>query len=280
MKVFHEGKILSNQVDKAFIETGYSNWKNAGRGFSNHHKAAHSALLPGTADVGELLSDVHSEQKKENRQFLMKIISNLRYLARQAEPFRGSKDDNNSNFIQSLKLRGEDDPLVLQWLMKKSSKFTSHDIQNEILRIMANSILRDIANSVRNNKHFTVMIDETSDISNKEQCVIVIRWVDDSLDVHEDFLGLYSIDNTESQTLVKGIKDVLLRMNLSVQNIRGQRYDGASVMKGHRTGVAKVISDLEPRAVYTHCYGHSLNLAVCDSVRACLNAKKYTGNRA
>ena len=79
MKVFHEGKILSNQVDKAFIETGYSNWKNAGRGFSNHqasefHKAAHSALLPGTADVGELLSDVHSEQKKENRQFLMKII--------------------------------------------------------------------------------------------------------------------------------------------------------------------------------------------------------------
>ena len=57
----------------------------------------------------------------------------------------------------------------------KSSKFTSHDIQNEILRIMANSILRDIANSVRNNKHFTVMIDETSDISNKEQCVIVMR---------------------------------------------------------------------------------------------------------
>ena len=90
----------------------------------------------------------------------------------------------------------------------------------------------------------------------------------DSLDVHEDFIGLYSIDNTESQTLVKVIKDVLLRMNLSVQNIRGQCYDGASVMKGHRAGVAKVISDLEPRAVYTHCYGHSLNLAVCDSVRA------------
>ena len=163
MKVFHEGKILSIQVDKAFIETGYSNWKNTGKGFSNHqasefHKAAHSALLPGTADVGELLYDVHSEQKKENRQFLMKIISDLRYLARQAEPFRGSKDDNNSNFIQLLKLRAEDDPLVLHWLKKKSSKFTSHDIQNEILRIMANSILRDIANSVRNNKHFTVMI--------------------------------------------------------------------------------------------------------------------------
>ena len=71
MNTFHEEKVLSNQVDKAFIETGYSNWKDAGRGFSNHqasefHKAAHYALLPGTADVGELLSNVHSEQKKKN----------------------------------------------------------------------------------------------------------------------------------------------------------------------------------------------------------------------
>ena len=72
--------------------------------------------------------------------------------------------------------------------MRKSSKFTSHDIQNEILKIIANSILRDATNSVRNNKYFTVMIDETSDISNKEQCVTEIRWVDYSLDVHEDFI--------------------------------------------------------------------------------------------
>ena len=35
MKAFHKGKVLSIQVDKAFIEIGYSNWKNAGRGFSN-----------------------------------------------------------------------------------------------------------------------------------------------------------------------------------------------------------------------------------------------------
>ena len=99
------------------------------------------------------------------------------------------------------------------------------------------------------------MIDETSDISNKEQCVIVMRWVDDSLDVHEDFIGLYSIDNTESQTLVKVIKDVLFGTNLLVQNIRGQCYYVESVMKGHKTGVAKVIRDVKPRAVYTHCPG-------------------------
>ena len=28
-----------------------------------------------------------------------------------------------------------------------------------------------------------------------------------------------------------------------------------------RNGVAKHISDIEPRAIFTHCYGHALNLA-------------------
>ena len=52
-----------------------------------------------------------------------------------------------------------------------------------------------------------------------------------------------------------------------MQKIRGQYYDGASNMSGRKNGVAKLVSDKQPKANYTHCYGHSLNLAVMDSVR-------------
>ncbi len=38
-------------------------------------------------------------------------------------------------------------------------------------------------------------------------------------------------------------------------------------MKGHRNGVAKQISQIEPRAVFTHCYGHSLNVAASDTLK-------------
>ena len=38
-------------------------------------------------------------------------------------------------------------------------------------------------------------------------------------------------------------------------------------MKGQRNGVATQISCLERRAIYTHCYGHSLNLACQETVR-------------
>ena len=76
----------------------------------------------------------------------------------------------------------------------------------------------------------------------------------DNLIAHKEFFGLYGIENTEAQTLVNIILDVLTWLNLSIKNLRGQCYDGASSMSGLRSGVAKKISDLESRAVYTHCY--------------------------
>ena len=40
-------------------------------------------------------------------------------------------------------------------------------------------------------------------------------------------------------------------------------------MSGHRSGVTKLIMEKEPHALYTHCYGHSVNLAVNDAIKVC-----------
>lgn len=109
-------------------------------------------------------------------------------------------------------------------------------------------------------------MDETTDISNKEQATVVI-WCVENFTVHEEFLGLYSLPSIDSDVIVGTIKDVLIRMNLNINKLRGQCYDGASTMKGHRSGVSTQISQIEPRAVYTHCYGHSLNLAASDALK-------------
>ena len=44
---------------------------------------------------------------------------------------------------------------------------------------------------IQNAIYFSVMIDETSNCSNKEQVVLVFSWVDEDLVVHEDILGSY-----------------------------------------------------------------------------------------
>ena len=59
---------------------------------------------------------------------------------------------------------------------------------------------------------------------------------------------------------------VLHEMNLHLQGCREQCYDGASSMAGCRQRVAYQIFDEESRALFTRYYGHSLNLAMCDTL--------------
>lgn len=69
------------------------------------------------------------------------------------------------------------------------------DIQNEILQIMALGILRHIARNIRENGFFKIMADETTNQSNREQVVVVLRYVDSDFVVHEEFLGLYTVQS-------------------------------------------------------------------------------------
>ena len=81
-------------------------------------------------------------------------------------------------------------------------------------------------------RFFMIMADETADVSNKEQLVICIRWVDDCFVIHNDFNGMYPLERTTADRVVAILKNALLRMNLNTQRARGQCYDGAATMAG------------------------------------------------
>jgi len=88
---------------------------------------------------------------------------------------------------------------------------------------------------------FPFVCDEYTDVSNKEQLTICIRWVGKEWEVYEDFFGFYNIPAIGAETIVSAFKAVLLKLQLSLPNCRGQCYDGASIMLGHKTDVAKRI---------------------------------------
>ena len=118
---------------------------------------------------------------------------------------------------------------------------------------MVLKVVREIADSIRCAPFFTIMADETTDIANKEQVVIVLRWVGGGLSINEKFIRLYAVDSTSIKVLMlkEVIKDILTCLNLSVCKIRGQCYDGAGTIAGYRNGPAKLMKDDEPRASYT-----------------------------
>ena len=154
---------------------------------------------------------------------------------------------------------------------KKRGKYTHPDSQNEFLKIMSLSILREIASNIQNGIYYTIMADEVTDASNEEQFVLCLRSVDDDLVSHEDLIGLYRVPNICADTLVSYIRDVLIRMNLSMNKCRGQCYEGASNLAGAKTGVSTQIKSGEPRAIFTRCYGRSLQLAVGDTIKGIIN---------
>ena len=133
---------------------------------------------------------------------------------------------------------------------------------------MANHVICDLVSEIRAG-FFSIICDKNTDISNKEQLTICIRWVDKELEAHEDFLGFYNVLDIGAETIVSAIKDVVLKLQLSLVNCRGQCYDRTSNMMGHKTVVAKRIQDLQPKAYRIHYHGHLLNLSVKDTTKNC-----------
>ena len=74
---------------------------------------------------------------------------------------------SHSNYMQLLKLHG-DDAKVLDWIKWKTDKYTSADMQNEMIKVMAFQILHKIATSLHATPFYTIMSDETTDMSNHE----------------------------------------------------------------------------------------------------------------
>ena len=65
------------------------------------------------------------------------------------------------------------------------------------------------------------MANEITDIIDKEQFVICIRWVDNDLNANKDFIGLNELSVTNAETLAFILKDVVLRLGLDPKRLRG-----------------------------------------------------------
>ena len=70
---------------------------------------------------------------------------------------------------------------------------------------MAPRISREIASNIRSSIFYTIMADETADVSNKE-LVICICWVDEDLIAHEDFIGMHPTERTTADVIVHVLK--------------------------------------------------------------------------
>ena len=74
--------------------------------------------------------------------------------------------------------------------------------------------------------------------SKRDQVTLIHRCVTEDLEVHEKFLGLYTVSTIDAATLTSFIKAVLLSTNISSEMLRRQCYDAASAMSSAKNGVS------------------------------------------
>ena len=82
----------------------------------------------------------------------------------------------------------------------KNTKYTSPDVQKEILSILARKMQKSIREEIGNSK-FCIMVDEARDESTKEQMAIVLRFVNNEGLIKERFFDLIYVSDTTALTL-------------------------------------------------------------------------------
>ena len=284
----------SASADTAFTVTGYCNWKKAfftDGGFACHIKSpghvqayiAWKDFLAGGAgkSVVDLLSDERARQISDNRMYLSAVIDVLKFTSvhRLAQRGHDEKEDavNCGNFLSLMHVIGKYNDTVGQKLVNlpRNAKYTSKDIQNEILAVMARMIRTTIAEEVRQAGEFSIMADETKDCRKIEQLSIVLRYFLNG-SVYESFVGFVQATDLTADGLCSELITELQNLGLDYKaKLIGQGYDGASVMSGKNAGVAKLMKNAAPFALYVHCHAHRLNLVLVDCMKRVPQAAEF-----
>ena len=120
---------MEKNKEEAFFSVGFHSWNKATNAFRLHQKSkCHLAALsfevtiPSCGNVIEMSNESMKAGMKENRKCLIKILETLQFLGRKGLALRGDENDENSNFIQLLKLRSKAFVKLNQWLEEKIIK--------------------------------------------------------------------------------------------------------------------------------------------------------------
>ncbi|KAK1380723.1 zinc finger MYM-type protein 1-like [Heracleum sosnowskyi] len=176
--------------------------------------------------IDRVIEKLPPEIVRQNRLRLKTTIAACKYLVKEGFSFRGHDESSNSNsrwhFIEIIKSYADMNDEIAKVVLENAPKhamYIAPSIQKEILDIIVTKIRNQIRREVGDAK-FCILVDESLDVSHKEQMAIILRFVDEEGYVRERFFEIVSVKDTTSINLKEYICLVLSTNKLQVQNIR------------------------------------------------------------
>ena len=249
--------------------------------------------------IDNILDKKNQEHYETNKAALGSIIDCIIFLGHQGPPLRGHRDNvnprkveninpdsNKGNLQELIQFRSKNDEILQRFIKNcpKNASYLSNTIQNEILEIIADIIRESISCNVSEEfcPFFSIIADELSDdIANKHimsLCIRYIKFTDGEVEnIGEGVIDLVYTERGTAAHLKKVIKDRLSECGFNPAKVRGQAYDTTSAMASEGEGVQGLFKKDVPRAIYTPCHSHRLNLVIASAsklqqIRNCIAA--------
>ncbi|KAG2538902.1 hypothetical protein PVAP13_9NG371900 [Panicum virgatum] len=277
----------------SFSVDGWNNWNRGNDALLKHcgskaHKAAEERYIGFINPKVSIDYNIDKWSEEDVRLYKKRLTYSLRcikFLLHQGLAFRGhdesEESSNRGNFIELLKFLAENSEEVNKYVLNNAPgncTLTSPNIQKQIIHCCALETRKKIIEEL-GDEPYAILADESSDISHKEQLALCLRYVDKLGRPCEHFIGVVHVDDTTSLSLKKAIEGLLVSNGLSMQQIRGQGYDGASNMKGDIKGLKTLIMQESPSAYYIHCFAHQLQLVLVAVAMGNTNCKTFFDQR-
>lgn len=191
----------SNVKTGKLVSEVFNNYKNALEFYRNHSELSYhknslldmdNFVLRHEKKVKNIVEELDSAKAREfaaNRLKLKPIVETILLCGRQGLALRGHRDagpiniqkepdHNDGNFRAILRFKANSGDVVLSnhfETMGANATYISPEIQNELINIIGALITKNIVDEVNLSCGFSVLADETTDVSHKEQLTLCVR---------------------------------------------------------------------------------------------------------
>ncbi|CAG9773295.1 unnamed protein product [Ceutorhynchus assimilis] len=140
-----------------------------------------------------------NEDVRKNRKLLSYLKDVTSFLAKQELSFRGHDETfdsfNSGNFREVFNLITKRDLEMQEHLKKIGNIFSglSKTIQNDLINCISEHVRETINKEISEALFLAVQADDTTDIMEKSQCAISVRYVSKNGEIRERFLGFHDV---------------------------------------------------------------------------------------
>lgn len=271
---------VNRGVQGAFITCAFTKYKDFNESARNHIASVWHAGSQADAENymkvirnpnKQVICQIDSSIKRvieQNRKKIFPILSTILFCGTNDLALRG-KEQGKGNVQQLYDFRIECGDNILKTHLETSAKnarYTSHRTENELINISEEVLRTNLVIAANNSIGFSILADETADISGTEQLSIGVHFVDLECEkmIREEFLGFIKLSDMSASAISSSIINQCQKFGLNLDKLLGQGYDGCSTMAGKDNGVQAKIRNLYPKAAFVHCSSHRLNLVVND----------------